>query len=1123
MKRLALLLACAAACKSAPPAAPAPAAAAAAKPDARATADAVVAATDRAEADRKLDLGRKPAEMLEFLGVKQGMKVEDLGAGGGYTTELLARAVGPDGVVYMQNDPRWMSFLKDRIAERLTHPAMKNAVRVDVPFDDPAPPGVKDLDLAVLNVIYHDIANMPVDRVRMNQVIFNALKPGGVYVVIDSSAKDGSGLSATQSLHRIDEKVVKEEVTKAGFKLAGEGNFLRNPEDTRDWNSSPQAAEQAGKRGQSDRFALKFVRPQGSQAQIVPPHLRLPPGARPTRVTAELTVDPTKDSFSGSEEMELSLDQPTSVLWLNADLLEISSTEPASTVIPAPPAFAGLQFAQPLAAGKTTVKIAWTGKLSRTDNEGAYRQEENGDWYVLTQGEPLGMRRVFPSFDEPSFKIPWRISLRVPKADAAYFNTPVEATEDAGEMKVVRFAETKPLPSYLLAFGVGPFERVAGRALKSGAPVGVVVTKGKASWAKYSAQSSPQIMDVLESWFRIPYHYPKLDLIEVPLGGGAMENPGLITFAQRINLARPGEETPQFHRRAADVQAHEFAHLWFGDMVTTAWWDDLWLNEAFATWMTFHAIEKFAPSWDTPQERADSMLRAMSTDRLLSARRIRQPIQSEGDIKTAFDGITYQKGAAVIRMFEQYVGEDAFRAGVESYLKRHADGNATAKEFLAAISEAAGRDVAVPFSTFLDQAGLPLVTAKVSCDAGKGTLELSQARYLPLGAAQTPPPPQTWQIPVCARTDRGRACTLLTAATGTLDLGGCPRWVMPNAGASGYYRTALDDQQLEKLTQNAGTLTAAEKMIFFSDVFAAAQAGSLDYTRAFELARALAGDKDRHVVQGLFPAVEFAGVRGLVSEAQRPKYAAWVRDTFGKRALALGFAERKGESEDARFLRPLLLGLVGDQGEDPAVRAQARKVADRWLADHKTTSPELAAEALFLSAIAGDAAYYDKLHAAAKAEKGRVERQRILSAMGDFRDPALVQQGFRIAMGDEFDPRESIQLVWGPSRDPRTRQAALEFVDQNFDAIVARMPRDYGAGLVAIGSGFCDDSHAQALEKSFRPRARAFPGGDRRFAQAVELVRQCAAFHIKAGPALAAWLEQRTPEAQLHPVHRSKY
>ncbi len=282
----------------------------------------MVAAPDRDPADRKLDAGRKPAEMLEFLGVRPGMKVEDMGAGGGYTTELLARAVAPGGVVYMQNDPRWMSFLKEPLAKRFTHPAMKDVVRADVPFDDPIPSGISGLDLVVLNVIYHDIANMPVDRVRMNEIVFNALKPGGAYVVIDSSAKPGSGLSATQSLHRIDEDVVKQEVEKAGFKLAQEGDFLRNPDDARDWNSSPQAAEKAGKRGQSDRFALKFVRPQGSRAQIVPPHLRLPEGPTPARVTAELTVDPTKESFEGSEEIELSLDEPTPILWLNADLLD---------------------------------------------------------------------------------------------------------------------------------------------------------------------------------------------------------------------------------------------------------------------------------------------------------------------------------------------------------------------------------------------------------------------------------------------------------------------------------------------------------------------------------------------------------------------------------------------------------------------------------------------------------------------------------------------------------------------------------------------------------------------------------------------------------------------------------
>ncbi len=821
------------------------------------------------------------------------------------------------------------------------------------------------------------------------------------------------------------------------------------------------------------------VSPVSPQAQPSPPKLRLPPGARPTRVTAELTIDPRQDGFSGVEQIELAVDQPLPVLWLNADLIEITGSEPAATVVAAPPSFAGLQFATPLPAGSATVTIRWKGRLSRTDNEGAFRQQENGEWYVLTQGEPLGMRRILPCFDEPSYKIPWRISLRVPKADAAFFNTPQVSSDESGEMKLVRFAETKPLPSYLLAFGVGPFERVDAGKVKSGAPVGIVVTRGKTAWARYSALSSPKLMDILEDWFGIPYHYPKLDLIEVPLGGGAMENPGLITFAQRINLVKPGMESPRFQRTAASVEAHEFAHLWFGDLVTNAWWDDIWLNEAFATWMAFHAVETFQQAWGEPEERTASMGRAMAADRLLSARRIRQPIESEGDIKTAFDTITYQKGAAVIRMFEEYVGEDRFRQGVQAYLRRHADGIATAGEFLAAISEAAGRDVTASFSSFLDQAGLPLVTVKVSCEGGKGRAALSQARYVPLGATRDPLPAQTWQVPVCLRTDRGRTCLLLSSATGTADLGECPRWVMPNAGAAGYYRTALDDAQTGKLTQAVAQLTAPERMAFFADLDAAAQAGAADLPRVFQLAAALGGDKDRHVVETVMPAIAFPANRGFFSDDALPKYAAFVRETFGGRARSLGFAEKDGEPEDARILRPKLLELVGNEGQDLQLRSEARKVADAWLADHRSTIPELASAALFLAALGGDVGFFEKLHAAAKAEKDRVERQRILGAMGDFRDPALVERGFQIFLADEFDPREAIALLWGPSSDPRTREAAMRFVQQSFDAIVRRMPRDYGAGLAGIGGGFCDEAHARVLEESFAPRVRAFPGGDR--------------------------------------------
>jgi len=255
MKPLALLLACAA-CASAPrQAAPSE------RPDQLAAR--IVDSPDRSEADRTLDPGRHPKEMLRFLGVRNGMKVLDLGAGPGYTTELIARAVAPGGVVYMQNDPRWLPFLKDALEERFTHPAMQGVVRADVPFDDPVPPDARDLDLAVMNVIYHDVVNMPVDRARMNKAIFDALRPGGAYVVIDSSAKEGTGLAETKTLHRIDESVVRVEVQSAGFRLESESEFLRNPADARDWNASPPAAEKAGKRGTSDRFALRFVRPSG--------------------------------------------------------------------------------------------------------------------------------------------------------------------------------------------------------------------------------------------------------------------------------------------------------------------------------------------------------------------------------------------------------------------------------------------------------------------------------------------------------------------------------------------------------------------------------------------------------------------------------------------------------------------------------------------------------------------------------------------------------------------------------------------------------------------------------------------------------------------------------------------
>jgi alanyl aminopeptidase len=1107
MKRFALLVGCALllSCKHSEPAAtPSPAAQTPPpKPDAQTVWKSVIEAPDRSEKDRALDPGRRPAEMLEFLDVKPGMKVADLGAGGGYTTELLARAVGPSGAVYMQNDPSWLPFLKESIDERLTHPAMKGVQRADAPFSDPLP-AEKNLDEVVMNVIYHDIANIPaVDRVRMNREIFNALQPGGAYVVIDSSAQDGSGLRNTSSLHRIDEQVVKDEVQKAGFKLVAEGNFLRNPQDARDWNSSPGAATKAGKRGQSDRFALKFVRPEGSAQQLVPPALRLPAGARPTRVAAELTIDPTQPTFEGKESIELSLDAATPLLWLNADQLEIIDTVPASKTVDGGRSFVGLQFAQPLPMGSSRLSIHWRGKLSAIDSEGAFRQQENGEWYAMTSDEPVGARRIMPSFDEPSFKIPWKFSLRVRKGDAAYFNTPVESTEESGEYKVVHFVETLPLPSYLLAFAIGQYQRADAGKTPSGKPIGVVVTRGKLSWAKYAQQASPRLMALLEEYFGIPYHYPKLDSFEVPLGGGAMENPGLISFNQRILLARPGTQTPQFEIRCASVAAHEFAHLWFGDMVTTAWWDDLWLNEAFATWGESKIIQRFQPSWGELASRTQDTERAMRSDSLVTARRIRQPIEEEGDMKTAFDNITYQKGAAVIGMFEQYVGAEQFRKGVHRFLKEHADGNATAKEFLAAISAEAGKDVAPSFSTFLDQPGVPVVTSKLVCEGNKGHLELSQARYLPLGAQARGE--SLWQIPFCARTPRATTCTLLTEKTATLDLGACPDWALPNAAAAGYYRVALDADALAKLNKNVGKLSTSERMRLFYDANAQAHAGTMEDAHVFELMTSLSGDKDRHVVEALTPAIAEARNSGMITTELTAKFGAWVRAHFGARAHSLGFYERKHEPMDARILRPQVLRLIGDEGGDLAVRNEAQQISIKWFGDHSVTSPDLASTMLILSALDGDAILYDRYVAVARSETDRNDRIRVLNALGHFRNPELVSRGFQIFLGKDFDAREAIALVDGPAEWPGTRDMTLAFVEKNYDAIVQRMPRDFAGALPRMFARYCDEEHAKELREFFGPRVRSVPGGERRLAQTTEEVRQCAAFREKAAPSMASY------------------
>jgi alanyl aminopeptidase len=829
-------------------------------------------------------------------------------------------------------------------------------------------------------------------------------------------------------------------------------------------------------------------------------------------VSAELTVVPTADTFDGVIDIELVVREPLPVLWLNADELTISRAEAVAgtstipgKVITTPKDFVGIAFEQPLPAGGARVHIEYKGKLTTRDSSGASKQKEGDEWYVYTHFEPLAARRVFPCFDEPSFKVPWKLTLKVRSTDLAFANTPVARESDAGGgMKRVEFAQTKPLPSYLVAWAVGPFEVVdAGKAKKSGTPVRIITPKGLAAQAHWAAESSAPALDALEEYFGTDYPYGKLDVISVPLFGGAMENPGLVTFTARLVLNPPEAESIGRKRAYAEVAVHEFAHQWFGDLVTTAWWDDLWLNEAFATWMEPKIVARWQPTWGAEEERVQTRNGAMEADRLVSARMIRQSIKSNDDVENAFDGITYSKGASVIAMFERWIGPEVFQKGVRRYLREHANGNGTAQDFLQALSAEAGKDITPAFSTFLDQSGVPLLSVDVKCDAGKTpSLKLHQERYLPEGAEGVQADAQTWQIPVCVRwkagKNDGRACTLFTERDGEMPLTGatsCPDWVVPNEHATGYYRSLLGGGQLARLLADGGKeLTVEERLGLASDLYALVRAGKVPYADALAVVPKLAQDKSRFVMNIAIDLV--AGLRDgqLIPEAVQPSYARFIRENFGPAAHRLGWLPKKGEDEDTRLLRGRLLRLMADQGEDPQFVSEARRLASVWTRNHQLVDPDVVDAVLHVAAETGSRSLFDTWHEAARKEKDRRERNRLLEALGAFTDPSVVQEALKLSLSDEFDPRETSRLLFAASRRPATRPLAYAFVKTNFDALVARLPRDSGARFPFIGTSFCDEEHRADVEAFFKDRSTKFTGGPRLLTQALESMRQCAAF-----------------------------
>jgi alanyl aminopeptidase len=866
----------------------------------------------------------------------------------------------------------------------------------------------------------------------------------------------------------------------------------------------------------------------GIGAPLPPPRAdgRLPPEVKPTHYRLELAVDPSKTGFYGRALIGIGVEQPTRYVIMHARGMTIrsamlSSSRGKQAARPNLRMSAGskgeaeelvLAFDQPLPIGRADVEIEYEARFAE-GLRGLYRVDEGGRAYAFTQFEPNDARRAFPCFDEPAYKTPFELAITVPQGSIAFSNSDELRRIDSsrGDLVTFEFGASRPLPTYLVAFGVGPLDVLLGP--KKPAPVRLVAAKGKAGLGKLSVDAAAAHLDLLGQYFDRVYPYSKLDIAAVPnFGAGAMENPGFVTFREELLLLDPQHASTSARRAMASVMAHELAHQWFGDLVTMQWWDDLWLNEAFASWMSDKIVDQWRPESRARVQSIGAKSQVMSEDALATARKIRNPVRSTSEAEEAFDGITYGKGRAVLNMTEAWLGEDVFRDGLRRYVKKHEWGNATASDLYSALAEASGRDVAKVMDTFTDQTGVPLVTASMTCPSN--VVKLHQEEYRTLDRKERSD--KSWRIPVCITYDEGtkleRQCTLLERADGEMALSTtarCPMFIYPNAEEAGYYRIKLAREDVKRLAGSwLGKLSEQERSGVVSNAWAQVLGGDLPASDFLELLGNFRKETSRLVWGQIVDSLAVVD-RALVSETARPAFARFVRDLLGPAGRRIGWLPKPGESDDQRLLRDVILGALGALGNDDWVLSEAKRVANAWLEDPTKVDADLARSALPLAAKRGDAALFDRLVATLKMPKTPEVRVLALAGLTGFEDPALIERVLLLTL-DGTVKTQDFRYVLSPlgSRRP-TRDVTYAWMEKHFEELTKVMPAFLRARLIHVAAAMCTRERVHEVDAFLRPRIENLEGAEKNTRQSIEEGLRCAALAEKEGAATSTWLAKR--------------
>jgi len=838
---------------------------------------------------------------------------------------------------------------------------------------------------------------------------------------------------------------------------------------------------------------------------------QLPKTVAPVHYTLDLRPNLEALTVTGSAVIDIEVREPTDRLVLNAVDMTFSSASlegvaPARTItVDKDAQTVTLTFPRAIEAGRYKLRIAYSGQINKSGRgiySIDYRTDDGRKRMIASHSEPSDARRIFPGWDEPAFKATFDLTVTVPERFMAVSNMPIAREEPARNgRKRVSFERTPQMSTYLFVLVAGELERLTGEA--EGITIGVVTTRGKSANGRYAIDQTADLLKYFNDYFASKYPLPKLDLVALPSNSAsAMEHWGAITFFESGLLYDPAKSSIETQRRVFSLLAHEIAHQWLGNLVTTAWWNDLWLNEGFASWMQYKAADALHPEWQPWFNSNSAKQGAMAQDARRGARAITQPVANETEARAVFDAITYSKGQAVVRMTETYVGEDVFRDAMRRYMKEHAYSNATSADLWHALDAVSGKAVGPLASPYAEQAGVPLVIADSRCVGGEQRIALKQERFTVRDPAAQP---QRWQVPVRFGLPDGTGATVLLDGEAEIAAGRCGDAVKLNLGDIGYYRVRYDAVMQGALARRLASMAPADRVNLLADAWALTEANRNPPSAYFELADQLAGDDHRSVADQVIRTLTrvYRLQRGRPGQAA---FAAYARGTLRPMFDRVGWQAVDGEPSDRTLLRARLIRTLGDFG-DEAVLAEAKRRFDAFLQDAASLPPNLRDSVTHLVGRGADRATYQTLLDLGRKSTNTEERVRYYSALAGALDPALARETLAIALTEEL-PADLGRRLIGWVAEGEHPDLAVEFVKNNFETLATKHGSSFRNTFVSnLMANFSDPARAEEL-KGFAP-AYETSGGRMVAERTRERILADAELVAEQMPTIDEWVRRR--------------